>query len=296
MRHSPVFRDVLSHPTRETMHATVEIRRSVEQGDDGQARTVLHLPDSPEDLGHFLRLFFPGHSLNIWALEPTIHQLSACIRLGKKYQCDQVVRLSLDYLKKWFTETSDAWFNVGDTIDPPQFQRIHVIGVVNLARLADAPSLLPTALMLCCTLGAEIVDGFTREDGTRETLSPEDLGRVFAAKAKLLRFHLRATHQLFQEEVAPGCARSRVCAGVLSRLLGKVVDDEGLFNDLRWSSDWDYYVDANEVAADCRRELCSRCYEMVTESRAREIRTQLFNDMPSMMGVTVENWAGKVET
>ena len=56
---------------------------------------------------------------------------------------------------------------------------------MNLACLTGSNDLLPLALLECCTLNADIVNGYTREDSTIEYLSPADIGRCFAAKDAL---------------------------------------------------------------------------------------------------------------
>ncbi|OJT04898.1 hypothetical protein TRAPUB_4342 [Trametes pubescens] len=294
MKHLPVLRDILSQACPEIPPA-LGISCSVEQRSNRDC-TVMRLSDSPEDLRHLLRLFLSGSALNIWALEPTIHQLSAYIRLGLKYQCAQAVDLSLAYLKKWYTDTRDAWFGVSD-LHPPKFEPVHTIAVVNLARLAGpaGASILPAALMVCCMLEAEVVTGFAREDGSQETLAPDDLGRVFAAKARLLQANVKATHRVFGQTVSPHCKRPKTCAAVLAHLLGKLVDDETVIESLRWSSLWGTYIDKIDAdGEDGRRQLCAQCHRMISYIRPEEFQRELFNDLPSMMGVTVENWAGKL--
>ncbi|KAI0632747.1 hypothetical protein C8Q77DRAFT_841886 [Trametes polyzona] len=294
MAHATVLRDILS-ATHPNIPPELDMGyRTASFG--GEMRTILCVSESPHELRHFLRLFFSGESLNIWAREPTIHQLSAYIRLGLKYGCAQAVDLSLGYLKKWYTDTRDAWFRVSQ-LDPPRFEPAHVIGVVNLARAAGpagAP-IVPSALMVCCQLGAELVTGYAREDGTRETLAPDDLGRVFAAKARLLQANVRATHRVFAQVVSPSCKRSKTCAAVIARLLGKLVDDETVIDSFRWSSLWETYINKVDTEGEEeRRQLCTHCYRMVTWSRPEDFQRELFSDLPSMMGVTVENWAGKM--
>ncbi|KAI0694943.1 hypothetical protein C8T65DRAFT_833354 [Cerioporus squamosus] len=149
MKQSGFFKDMLSLP-----------QPSPSAG--GSCATV-QVSDSPEDMRHFLRTFVDG-SLRY---EPTFHEISAYIRLGHKYQCDKLVQRSVDYLKRYYVDNFDEWFKV-TSLDPPTFQSIHRIGVVNLARLAGADGLLPVALMCCCMLGSDISKGFTREDGTLE--------------------------------------------------------------------------------------------------------------------------------
>ena len=61
IRHSPVFRDMLSLP-QDSPSSTSSDETSATVT-SGAAPAVVHLSDSPEDLRHFLRAFFPGKTL-----------------------------------------------------------------------------------------------------------------------------------------------------------------------------------------------------------------------------------------
>ena len=161
---------------------------------------------------------------------------------------------------------------------------------MNLARLTGTASLLPVALMACCKLGAELGDGFAREDGTRETLAYADVVRCFVGKARLTEACFVAVHRVFRDAVASGCKHPSACKGVLQRLLQQVVENEELMEDIRalhFDDAKTGYVDA----VDASRALCARCYEMVGEAgRQDEQRREIFRRLPEMMGVEVENW------
>ena len=62
IRHSPVFRDMLSLPQDAPSSSTSSNETSTTVA-SGAAPAVVHLSDSPEDLRHFLRAFFPGKTL-----------------------------------------------------------------------------------------------------------------------------------------------------------------------------------------------------------------------------------------
>ncbi|KAI0774821.1 hypothetical protein BD413DRAFT_472348, partial [Trametes elegans] len=124
---------------------------------------VVHLTDSTKVLRHLLRMYMPsGGESSYWPENPTFDMLIALIRLGHKYQLPNLVQHSLDYLKVYFTDDFERWseYEPGDLA---HFQPAQAIGVVNVARLTGETSLLLTALLLCFTLGAGIVDGFERE-------------------------------------------------------------------------------------------------------------------------------------
>ncbi|KAI1795299.1 hypothetical protein LXA43DRAFT_1090948 [Ganoderma leucocontextum] len=83
--------------------------------------------------------------------------------------------------------TSDFNVHFGPPNPQISMKSVHYIGAVNLARLTDTPLMLPLALYRCCYLGGKLLDGWTREDGTVEYLSPEDVKRCFNARIVLSR-------------------------------------------------------------------------------------------------------------
>ncbi|OJT06025.1 hypothetical protein TRAPUB_3123 [Trametes pubescens] len=271
--HSPVFKDMLSLPQPVPASGGQAKAGADVDGEDGA----------------------PAHtnSHSIGPVEPSFDEISACMRLGHKYQCDQMVQRSIDYLKDYFPDDIDVWVDDAPH-DPPKFEPIHRIGVVNLARTTGADALLPVALARCCLLDGEIVGGFAREDGTQEVLARADLARVFAGKARLMHTNVYATHRVFRQAVAKECRRAKACEGVLKRLLGELVQDEAVMDPLRLTYAWGAYVDRIEVKkGDGERELCAKCYAMLKTERVKEEQRALFRALPGMMGVTVDGWATK---
>ncbi|KAM5538737.1 hypothetical protein V8D89_007459 [Ganoderma adspersum] len=90
----------------------------------------------------------------------------------------------MDFLHKYDSNESDTWFP-SNFVRLPAFRPVHSIGVVNLARLMNQLGMLPTMLMDCFMLCAEIVDGPVREDRAREVLAQDDLGRCFVGRTKM---------------------------------------------------------------------------------------------------------------
>ncbi|KAH9925685.1 uncharacterized protein BXZ73DRAFT_34569, partial [Epithele typhae] len=113
------------------------------------------------------------------SLYPSFDQLSACVRLGHKYQMSAIYAPAMDYLKRRFAPTLDGWkkwtTSRGEPYTLPRCTPAHAIGVANLARLTGEHALLPLALLGCAQLGCkQLTDGFAYGDGERETLSAED--------------------------------------------------------------------------------------------------------------------------
>ncbi|KAI1795360.1 hypothetical protein LXA43DRAFT_1178816 [Ganoderma leucocontextum] len=159
--HSPIFKSMFSAPPSPDMMES--------------DCPVSHLTDSSEDLRHILRVCVrDAHTSPYVHDHPSFDAISATIRLGQKYQMSQYVEYTLGYLKEHYTDDFDEWEDTN--CSPPSFSPEHAIGVVNLARLIGADSLLPTALLVCCGLGKSLVNGFQRADGSREHLTLDDIG------------------------------------------------------------------------------------------------------------------------
>ena len=195
----------------------------------------------------------------------------------------------MDFLRKYYTNDFDTWFP-SNFVRPPAFRPVHSIGVVNLARLTNQLGMLPTALMDCCTLGAEIVDGLMREDGTCETLAHDDLGRCFVGRTKMAQASARIAHQMFRQTVASTCKHPGCCQRVLQKLLNALGDarDE-VISCVDWYASWMVYVDVRDE----ERELCIRCYKMLEGERTKRLQREVWVNLPEMMGVTVEGWGTK---
>ncbi|KAI0705966.1 hypothetical protein C8T65DRAFT_740693 [Cerioporus squamosus] len=131
----------------------------------------------------------PAHNILrfilIDVLEPSFYDISAYVRLGHKYQIDELLKQALDFLKRHFTTDFDTWY-AHELYVPEKWDDVHAIGVVNITHLVGCDSLLPSALSVCCMLdGKDLVGGFVREDGTRERLSEQDLTLYITAISTL---------------------------------------------------------------------------------------------------------------
>lgn len=152
--------------------------------------------------------------------------------------------------------------------------------------MTDTPSLLPTALMGCCMLGAtDLIEGFKREDGTPEKLSPEDIGRCFLGRANLIQANTLATVTLFTQTLSDGCTR-RVCAPVFLKLIDELRNNEQVVCVLEWFKYWSDYIDGR----DDDRRICAPCYKMLQE-REKVVHRDIWRRLPELMSVTVDGWA-----
>lgn len=217
--------------------------------------------------------------------------VSALIRLGHKYQMQALVAQGVQYLKSWFTDDFDTW-STGKFhhVDTP-IRLKHAIGVVNLARLVNEPTLLPTALLMCCALDENIVKGYTREDGTQEMLALDDIGRCFAARAHMAGQSLLLATQIFKPCVLESacCVSPEACVDAVQDMLLGVGDDMVHYSHPDVFTSW---LEPYENTASFLR-CCTSCRTML-EYRDRKQRLEVWLDLPGIMGVDVDGWAANV--
>ncbi|KAI0706740.1 hypothetical protein C8T65DRAFT_225860 [Cerioporus squamosus] len=173
MRCSPVFREMLSLLQPPGDHAVYS------------SIPIVPLFDHPTDIRCLLGSIIFGNDLRFSKTNPDFKTLSSLIRMGHKYQIDCGVEAGMHHLQSYYPARFADWEAV--RAGPPHFSQLDHIGVVNLARLTDTPSVLPLAFLHCCTLDPRtLIKGLRREDDTWETLSPEDLATVLAVRAELI--------------------------------------------------------------------------------------------------------------
>ncbi|EIW56934.1 uncharacterized protein TRAVEDRAFT_127519, partial [Trametes versicolor FP-101664 SS1] len=291
IRHSPVFSDMFSFP--QPVFAPSAPLSSAFCYDETADFPVVHVTDSPYELRHVLRVFVSGDQLNPeYAEGPTIHAVAAWIRLGQKYQIDSLVNSGLEHLRRFYPDNAAGRWLVGPIPSnrPASLTGIHAVGVVNLARLTGEIRLLPTALLECASLGAEVVHGYEREDGSRELLGAEDLGRCFQAKGRLLQESAsELTSILWSYGAGPGpdCRNKEECekgleglctmwsSSVLLRLRPDVLFVEG---------------EAEHIVCDgAGRELCRECRWRI-EREVCETRKTLWDALPRIFGLRIVGW------
>ncbi|KAL1938270.1 hypothetical protein VTO73DRAFT_11721 [Trametes versicolor] len=253
---------------------------------------VVHLSDSPEDFRHVLRVCMAETNLSYSAFG--VHDGLSCrlisgalavARIAHKYQMHDMLALAVKYLKQGFPDTfyQQAAQPLRCISNP--YRGSIAIGVINLARLIDEPSLLPTALFACCALtSADLLKGLVHEDGSVEHLTMEDLGRCFDARGSLADKTLVLATNIFAPSVSEGCAAPDKCRGALERMLLEVGEEPSSFTDPDLHTSWIEAYETSYVLL-----CCERCQKMLRERDMRE-RRWVWSQLPEIMGVRVDNW------
>ncbi|KAM5533508.1 hypothetical protein V8D89_012845 [Ganoderma adspersum] len=246
---------------------------------------IVHLTDSPADLRHFLRALVLGVAVQDPPASPTFHAASAWIRLGHKYEVDKFVGNGLQYLRRFYPSTLSPdpappgiWAGPIKKGRPVDLTGQSAIAIVNLARLTGSDDLLPLALE-CCTLGADILKGYTREDGTLEFMCADDLGLCFAAKGALELSVVGAYLRAFEHAPVDGSCDGGQSCGVAfrcSRYNFRTLDCESVGVD-------DMLVE-ERMESDVTDTLCARC-------RCKVVRG--INNLPGVFKLVVDEWGVK---
>ena len=156
---------------------------------------------------------------------------------------------------------------------------------MNLARLTGSSDLLPLALLECCKLNANIVSGYTREDGTVECLSQDDIGRCFAAKGVLAVQVIAAYLAVFERaDTDASCLDADACQDVLHNSA----------ENFR-TMDLNFNIEADELLKYQQAELfvidtdalCWRCRPGVRKL-VEEQRKEFWDALPGWFNISVD--------
>ncbi|EIW56906.1 uncharacterized protein TRAVEDRAFT_30233 [Trametes versicolor FP-101664 SS1] len=210
--------------------------------------------------------------------EPSFHMISAAVRLGQKYQMSNLFEHAIGHLGKYYTTQFDVWEAQTRTAPLGFHDNAHSIGVVNLARLTGEASLLPVALLCCCMLRAAIITGFKREDGTREQLALDDIGRCFVAKGRLIAESVRIALCVFEPIVAKKCTAAAGCKSALATMLRMLKDR---VSDITMV---DPFLSSHDMFTGPDVHVCRHCKTML-EARDLHERRAVWARLPEILGI-----------
>ncbi len=215
----------------------------------------------------------------------SFEEVSALVRLGRKYQFDDMEQQAVAFLKGHFAQPLSVWLKA-DKYVPAGWDHVHAIGAVNIARLVGCDAILPTAMMVCCALdGVELVRGFVRADGTRETLSDEDLGLCVRARPRLMHATTAAILEVFDPLYFDSDIEDRrhsCCNLILADIWQRrhCQDKPDLTNEYPFHS-FEFYMGDQLDSG-----VCDSCGESL-RSRIQHMQESTWWDLPDLLGVTV---------
>ncbi len=218
---------------------------------------------------------------------PSFDLISACIRLEHKYQMTKLLEHSIAYLKTWYPIDMATWQDhcgiEGPLYIPAGFNHAHAIGVVNLARLTGELSILPTALLDCCLLEDQILEGFDRADGTHEELAPADLRLCLKARSEIAAMEVSIFACAYRPDVSEECAVPESCRTAFHKALALIYK---LAFDL---IDTDPFEPLSRLDDKHGISLCSRCFDTAME-RGRGAQQVFWNSLAEIFVVDMDEW------
>ena len=212
----------------------------------------------------------------------SFHQISAIIRLAHKYDIQDVFDQAIAPLEEYFTDDFSAWeCNDKRVVD---VAHEHCIGVVNLARLVDKPSLLPTALYQCSLLGSAVLDGYRRADTSIEHLLPEDLRRCICGRNRIAREVNAILSEVFVADPCEQCTSPDGCQGALQWMLETAIACKDSTSPSVLGS-WEARIKDWGM----QYGLCALC-EQAALDRDATTRQWLWDELPGIFDVKVDGW------
>ncbi|RPD58525.1 hypothetical protein L226DRAFT_148024 [Lentinus tigrinus ALCF2SS1-7] len=275
---SEVFRDMFS------------LAQPSSQPHESPEPPVVHLYDPPDSFRHLLRAFMSGKGTTVSDTgNPSFEAIWARIHLGNKYHMTKVQEQAVAFLKAHFTTDLKRWDKL-DAWVPDGWEHEQVIGVVNLARFIDEPTILPTALLGCVALGGDLVRGFGRADGGQETLSTDDVALCIVAASRIIVENNMACIEILAV-IGPLCeadgyqriyVRHWRSGGETSARLLKVKEElvTQIANPL---------VKMSTLLAPNEVNHCYCCHHEV-ESWDAEHRRRMWDCLPELLDIKVPGW------
>ncbi|KAI0720786.1 hypothetical protein C8T65DRAFT_705656 [Cerioporus squamosus] len=228
---------------------------------------VVEMHDSPEDLRHLLRAIYTASYTERYS---DFHQLSSLVRLGHKYQIDDVQTQALAALQRYFAPSTF------DDLERPEFHKFSCeergIELIHLSRLTDTEVMLPIAFYFCVSLGSEVVDGWRREDGSVQHLSSEDMKRCFEGYAEVALRKGPMTSRIFDVGPSPDCERPEACSTEIRDQHTAMI----LSPAIRLINGW-----SDIIRDHLRPHICKPCVNMLEERSLAERRC-FWKELPTI--------------
>ena len=106
--------------------------------------------------------------------KPSYSVVQSLLRLGKKYEVDDLYKWALRRLEAFFPDTLDAW-NAAASDPPFRYEKADLISMAKLTRELELTNLYPRALYKCCVRPRRsIIEGLVNTRGDRIQLDAED--------------------------------------------------------------------------------------------------------------------------
>lgn len=230
---------------------------------------------------------------------PSFHQVSAYARLGHKYQIDSLLAQALEYLEKAHPANLGVWQKSFENVytqspgaQDSRWSLAYAIGVVNIARLTGCEVILPSALLVCCSLDEKLVLGFEREDGTQETLSLQDVGLCLRAARSLPEDGAEMLADISESRLSSSCETAKKCREE-HRGLVKIIWDcitVSVIQPTEYYKPWSYHF----AVIGCYWDICLHCRNFLKNTWVTG-QLSSWNRLPKLFKVDIEHWGKEID-
>lgn len=210
--------------------------------------------------------------------------------MAYKYEMHRILDHALSRLQSFFSDDAGQW---RDAFKRHASHSIKVtaedaVVAVNLARLTQTFSILPTALYICCQLpSTSLLYGVFRAsaDGSKEQLTDDDIVRCMNAREELMRFNLLSTFQIWNPRVSHLCTDTVNCLATLEHQT-RVIREASVLHQYTLSAT------IREVIGDVC--LCVACEDMLRK-RLERVQRKHWAELPHMFDLHITGWDDRVE-
>ncbi|OCH93111.1 hypothetical protein OBBRIDRAFT_372191 [Obba rivulosa] len=166
--------------------------RQAEGGQVIAGLPAVSLEDPADELACFLRVLY-GFCVNLETKDFEV--ISALLRISTKYGVEELRKEAIRVLSRSWPTTLPLWeireksVTSADGLYNPRPSLPHPLLIIELAREADVPELLPSAFYdISRYLPSQLASGHTPSDGTKRMLADDDLLQILRGKEHSARF------------------------------------------------------------------------------------------------------------
>ncbi|KDR86009.1 hypothetical protein GALMADRAFT_132620 [Galerina marginata CBS 339.88] len=220
-RHSQVFQDMFSlpQPEKETLF---------------EGCPLVHVSDAPEDWENIFSILYDHNALYNSTTTMAIPLLASMLRIGKKYQFDNIQSLALNCIRKELPDSLNAWDEKFPKYDGDNGLIVDLdyeVDIINVLVETGFQTLLPMAYYICASSLSPSLTyrGLTNLDGTKSHLSDESIKKLMIGRHEIstaiLIHEFPWTKGSRSHSAIPTaqCQRKSKCEGHRSMVLAELV-------------------------------------------------------------------------
>ncbi|KDR86011.1 hypothetical protein GALMADRAFT_235199 [Galerina marginata CBS 339.88] len=220
-RNSQVFRDMFSlpQPEKETLF---------------EGCPLVHVSDAPKDWENIFSILYDHNTSYVSTSTLALPLLASMLRIGKKYEFDNLQSLALERIRKELPDSLDGWDEQttalggdGGLIVESDWE----IDLINILLETGFQTLLPMAYFIgVASLGpAQVFRGLTHDNGTIACLSAESIENMTIARqaisTAIMTHEFSWTTSTRSQSAIPtaACQRKAKCESHRSAVLAELV-------------------------------------------------------------------------